>query len=404
MPKREKTSIDKMSKYIIHIGMNGFPFGTAAVNHSIFICKAMQVKGQHILLLNNKAVHNRNIPVSLSRWGETEGMIYHYTTFSPYRSKNFIVRNTEKVIGVLNEILFIIKLKITGQLKAALLYLPNNSFGGLVYYRFLSKLLCFPIVLNQTEYFSGFDEKKKYLKRASDKYFDKYSYYFADGYLLISDYIRLKVFFGRKEKPFVKVPPLVDVELFSNLSKEKHQTFVFCASTAYLEVIFFAIDAFEKVENLSYRLILIVNGDQLVINKLMQRIKISEKAALIDLFSNLKYLDLLSHYYNAAALLIPLRPTIQDSARFPQKISEYLASGNPIITTNIGEVKNYFIDRENALIAEEYNVELFAQKMNFVINNPKEAEKIGLLGKKIAMKLFHYRSYSDKLLELFNKI
>ena len=52
-------------------------------------------------------------------------------------------------------------------------------------------------------------------------------------------------------------------------------------------------------------------------------------------------------YKNATAHLIPLSNSIQDTARFPNKISEYLASAKPIITTDVGEIKHYFKDMDN---------------------------------------------------------
>ena len=98
-----------------------------------------------------------------------------------------------------------------------------------------------------------------------------------------------------------------------------------------------------------------------------------------------------SFYKNAVALLIPLRPTLQDKARFPHKIGEYLASGNPVISTNYGEVKYYFKDMENMLIADSYDINLFADKMQFVINNPIEGQRIGMNGKNMVLRIFDYR-------------
>ena len=66
---------------------------------------------------------------------------------------------------------------------------------------------------------------------------------------------------------------------------------------------------------------------------------------------------------------------------FPHKIGEYLASGNPVISTNYGEVKYYFTDMKNMLIAESYNIDEYATKMQFVIDNPALVKKIGIEGK-----------------------
>ena len=394
----------KNKKYILHIGINGFPFGSAAVNHSSFICKAIQEGGTNVLILNNRAVHKKEVPVKIEKNGKVYGIEYKYTTFSQYRLENFFKRNFDKIWGRFNELFLIIFLRITGRLKSILLYLPTNSFVDLVYYRIISKILFIPIVLNQTEYFSEINRNKSLLKRFQDYLFDKYSFLFTDGYLLISEFLISKVIKGRTSKPFLKIPPLVDPNLFTNLIKESNDSFVFCASTAYLDVILFVIDSFELVENDKFKLILIVNGETNELVKLKEEIEKCKKKSLIIHLENLPYKKLLKHYLDATALLIPLRPIIQDKARFPQKIAEYLISGNPILTTNNGEVVNYFINNINAIIVDEYDVYQYSIAMSKIINNMDKAKEIGQKGKEIGLKYFNYSSYSKSLNKLFLEI
>ncbi len=104
------------------------------------------------------------------------------------------------------------------------------------------------------------------------------------------------------------------------------------------------------------------------------------------------------------ALLIPLSPTLQDIARFPHKIGEYLASGNPVISTDYGEVNHYFNDMENMLLAETYDINVFAEKMQFVINHPEESKDIGLKGKESCSKKFDYRNLAEPLNNFLNKL
>jgi glycosyltransferase involved in cell wall biosynthesis len=95
--------------------------------------------------------------------------------------------------------------------------------------------------------------------------------------------------------------------------------------------------------------------------------------------------------------LIPLRPIVQDIARFPHKIGEYLASGNPVISTNYGEVKYYFKDNENMLIADTYDINLFAEKMQYALDNIEAVKTVGNNGKYMALKNFNYKEYANKL-------
>src|SRR5690606_14287814 len=111
--------------------------------------------------------------------------------------------------------------------------------------------------------------------------------------------------------------------------------------------------------------------------RVMERINASSKKPCIKVFSKLPYSELVALYLNAKAVLIPLRNNLQDIARFPHKTGEYCASGRPIVATNIGEFKNYFTDEVNALLAEDYDVDMYAEKLRFVIENPEKAEEIG---------------------------
>ena len=130
---------------------------------------------------------------------------------------------------------------------------------------------------------------------------------------------------------------------------------------------------------------------------LQQEINRGFKNQPIKLFSGIPYKQLVDLYTNAMALLIPLRPTLQDTSRFPHKIGEYLASGNPVITTNVGEIKNYFEDGKTALIAEKYAIDSFKEKMQFVVENPEVSRDIGLNGRELGLAAFDYKIHGSRL-------
>ena len=144
-------------------------------------------------------------------------------------------------------------------------------------------------------------------------------------------------------------------------------------------------------------LYLVVNGNKEQKDELERYLDICSQRNKIKIFSNIDQDTLDAYYKNATGLLIPLRPTIQDEARFPHKIGEYLASGNPVVSTNYGEVKHYFTDGENMLIAESYDPKLFAGKMQFILDNNPEAKRIGQNGRNMSLKNFDYRLYGERI-------
>jgi glycosyltransferase involved in cell wall biosynthesis len=109
------------------------------------------------------------------------------------------------------------------------------------------------------------------------------------------------------------------------------------------------------------------NGRKSDFERLNNKINASPKKKLIVLKRDLPYDELVSLYQNSLALLIPIRPITEDTARFPHKLGEYTASKSLIITTNFGEVRNYFKDLENALISKNYSIEEYSAKIDYAI-------------------------------------
>ena len=89
---------------------------------------------------------------------------------------------------------------------------------------------------------------------------------------------------------------------------------------------------------------------------------------------------------------------------FPTKLGEYLASGKPVITTNVGEISDYLTDKVNAFIVEPNNVEAFANCLLYVANHYDEAIKVGLEGKKLAESVFNYKTQAIRMYEFFKVI
>lgn len=90
---------------------------------------------------------------------------------------------------------------------------------------------------------------------------------------------------------------------------------------------------------------------------------------------------------------------IQAEGGFPTKLGEYLATGNPVVITNIGEIDRFLTDGVNAFIAEPDSAEKFADKLRGTLLSAN-AVNIGLEGKKLVYGEFNYLIQA-KILEEF---
>ncbi len=101
-----------------------------------------------------------------------------------------------------------------------------------------------------------------------------------------------------------------------------------------------------------------------------------------------------------ANLLVLSRPnTKQTQWGFPTKLGEYLATGNPVCVTRIGEIPDYLIDEESAYFADPGSIDSFADAMTRALSNLEMAKKVGLNGLRVAERHFNMRLQSEKLFQ-----
>ena len=106
---------------------------------------------------------------------------------------------------------------------------------------------------------------------------------------------------------------------------------------------------------------------------------------------------LISYFKGAQYLLIPLRDTLSEIARFPNKICEYIASNGVFVSTNIGEISYYFKDGENAIIANSFCVESFVEVFNNIDSGGYDRESLQRNAYELGFELFCMDAYEDDL-------
>jgi glycosyltransferase involved in cell wall biosynthesis len=122
----------------------------------------------------------------------------------------------------------------------------------------------------------------------------------------------------------------------------------------------------------------------------------------VQIKSNIAYSDLINLYRNAKMLFIPLRRTLQDIARFPHKIGEYTAAKRPVVSTDIGEVAYYLDDMRSALLADNFDLDAYCNKLRTVIADDDLLNEIGSNGYRTGFEHFHYRNYEAPLFDFLN--
>lgn len=386
------------SNKILSVGFPGFPKGFAQVQRQILLAKCLTVEGFEVTVLCRYGVHEKisSIPTE----GIFDSIRFCYCSGVSTRPDGYFKRNFLKLKGLFYEALTIYKSSRKGNLAGMLI--STNFFHNVLFYWVLAKLLNIRTIIDNVEYWTSFPGLTG-IVRIEKILYDRYYFRFTNKIISISDFLTERIPVSKRNN-VIKIPAITDFEEFENIKRErssspflKEKYFLYCGAEVYHEVIEFIISAFELADLSDCFLILVTKPT----NVLQERIRKSKKSSYIRNFFNLPYSDLVSLYAGSAALIIPLRNTIQDKARFPHKISEYCASGRPIITNSTREICNYF-NTTNAYLCSNYNIDEYSKAMIDVISDGERARIIALKGYETGLRFFNYRSYSKKLADFIN--
>lgn len=237
-----------------------------------------------------------------------------------------------------------------------------------------------------------------FVRNLNSYLFDKYLGRFVDVIFPISEYIISQCrAFG---KPMLKIPIVADFDAGCRETTSGTVTpyFLYCASAGYFRIIRFILNSFRLLpepEIAPVRLKMVLSGNTDAVRNEIEKLGLDGR---VEIISNLPYGQLMKLYAGAAGLLIPLDPaSLQDVARFSQKIAEYLSSCRPILTTAVGEIPHYFKEEVNAYIASEFTEEAYASLMQSVIEKPQMADAVGKAGCELGKSQFDYRYITKQM-------
>ncbi len=381
--------------FIVHLGFSGFPKGMASVQRTFFTFKGLKEAGATPLIINKISHHqdsdNKKIKIF-------EGIPYVNTSYYNSKPISFLNRNINKLSGYFGELKLLFKKR--KKIDTAILY--SSYFLEYPYYYILSRIFGFKIIIQYVEMFSSIPGRNSFFTKINDKLIDRYICSFCDGVVPISDFLVKHIQSIEPNKPLLKIPANSDFSKVDNISQSLSGNYLmYCGTINYEEIIEFVISLYVKLkENNKYTggLLLIISGDNGDSwSKLRSFIKNTSFQQDIVIKSNIPYSELLMHYNAADILMIPLRNTTQDIARFPHKIAEYTAAKRPILSTNLGELKYYFTDGVSAILADTYNLQVYYDKLSVVLSSRQTLDRIGLEGHNTGLRNFDYRMQGKQL-------
>lgn len=389
-------------KYIVHLGFSGFPKGMASTQRTFLTFKGLKGAGVNPLIINKISHHQY---ADNNKVKHFDGIPYVNTACYNSKPASFIKRNINKLSGYFGELRLLVKKK--NEISTAILY--STYFLEYPYYFFISRILRFKIVIQYVELFSAIPGRQSFFTKINDHLIDKYIGLFCDGVIAISEHLKDAVKKSSPDTPVFKMPANSDFSIIEAVSASNTGSYLmYCGTIYYEEVIEFLISVFIKLkENNKYEgyLLLVISGDhETNWQKLRSFIKTKSFQEEIIIKSDIPYSDLLSYYKGAELLLIPMRNSLQDIARFPHKIGEYTAAKRPILSTNIGELRFYFKDGVSALLVDSFSIDAYYEKICTTIGSKSKLDEIGYNGYRIGMDNFDYKMQGEKLKEFIDSV
>lgn len=109
--------------------------------------------------------------------------------------------------------------------------------------------------------------------------------------------------------------------------------------------------------------------------------------------------------YLAAAdcLLLPMEDSIFEKARFPIRFGDYLASGRPIVSNAVGEVKRILEEEKAGISCNPSDVLAFSEKIVEVMTNPELRRELGIRAR-ITSEHYAWSKLAAQLSQIYEEV
>ncbi len=257
--------------------------------------------------------------------------------------------------------------------------------------------------------------KGNFLQRWQGDYiqrtFEKKTFYSLSGMALMTQtLIKHYQDFPQPHPRFLHLPMTVDLERFEQPKKALEEfrspylAFVGVMNDAK-DGVSTIINAFNIIKHKypNYKLYLVggYNYDTPNHLKLIKEFQLEKRVLWMKEYPRDKIPNIIC---NADLLVLPRPNSKQAQGGFPTKLGEYLATGNPVCATRVGEIPDYLVDNESVFFAEPGDVNSFADAMIRALSDKENARRVGLNGRKVAEREFNKDIQAKKLFDFLKQL
>ncbi|HPJ43037.1 MAG TPA: glycosyltransferase [Spirochaetota bacterium] len=378
-----------------------FPEGFASTNRVYGYAKGLRENG-----VNVRVVCFRNDYREVSD-SEVNQIPYYHPFGQAVRSKSFIRRRFLKFKKYFRTVALLKEIDREDKISEMLVY--TMLFSTHLFAWYLSRIYRFKILKECSEHPLG-QYQRNFFKKTEGWLKMKTEMYLSDSIFCISRYlIDFYVNQGFPDKRLFLVPSTVDPSRFSQ-GGEPPYTFkyigYFGGLTFTRDNVDALIRAFAIIHNNFPDLKLVFGGfytenEKYQFDQLVSDLNISSSVIVLN---SLKRDEIIRFIVHSHILVMVRSRDLESKASFPSKLTEYMATGKPVITVNVGEISDYLVDNVNSFIVEAGNHKELAQKISFVIGNYDFALKVAEKGKELTYTTFNYSIQAKRVVEFLREL
>ncbi|MCB0738654.1 MAG: glycosyltransferase [Bacteroidetes bacterium] len=339
--------------------------------------------------------------------GIHEGIEFNYLCGRVIRSKRFFGRFKMLILSWVNAYKLLFTINRTENIMY--FYGPQALIAGpIILY---SKALGFKVVIEKTEFHSlaqgegsGF---KYWISKGAYRLIEKNLSYLCDRVIVISR--RLKKYYSQRV-PTEKIsllPVIYDPSRFGVKYNLRTNTIGYIGSFGYKDGVPQIIEAFSKALKQNAKLKLRLIGYQnksFDLNACLAKNGLSHQHPNIEITGQVYAKDIPALLGECDLLLMNRLNNPYANYGFPTKLAEYLATGRPVISTNVTDIDYYFTNGLDMKIIEAENVSQLAEAILERYNNYDLWSEMGLEGQKTGYRLFNYTRHTEFMCQIFNDL
>jgi glycosyltransferase involved in cell wall biosynthesis len=291
---------------------------------------------------------------------------------------------------------------------------------------FFAKMIGYKIIFDIIEdnsFITRYSSLLFKFRMMTSKFLIKQSPSIASAYLAISSHLYNKMKTLSKGKvPVYFIPVTVNFKYFKNGShkngstvdgrqttvdgngyKKLEKKIFYGGSFGNKDGLPYLINAFDELCNRHNNLSLILTGKgipadmQDIFDKISQ-LKCKDKIIYKGFLDTHEYYEVL----NDCDIFCMTRVNSKfANAGFPFKLGEFLATGKGVIATKIGDIPEYLVNKQNALLIEPESVPQLVDAVDYMLQNPEKLNDLGVASRQTARKYFDSEKLSMQLFEVF---